>query len=299
MHPVNIQNDALSIDVWPHIGGKVSSIIDKSDHHELLFCFPGEIPDEPNYDVDYSDRWFAGWDECFPAIAASLYPGHPYARIPVPDHGELWGIPTIAAVPTKNGITTVWNGLRFGYRLARKLHLEESTIIAEYTLTNLAPFHFHFVWAQHALMSLISPVELVYEHGGKFRMSHDAVGTDVASTFQWPTGPEGENFAHPDSLPPRKGWKMFSHEAMGGPMLVTYPKRKRTLKIEYSSDDGMLAHWGIWINTGGRAGSRNFALEPITGRFDQIDRSVKDGSAGSVGPLGTRSWTMRMTVGGM
>ena len=43
-----------------------------------------------------------------------------------PDHGELWGLPT-TAVPTKDGITTVWHGLRFGYRLTRKLYLEGPT----------------------------------------------------------------------------------------------------------------------------------------------------------------------------
>ena len=88
------------------------------------------------------------------------YPGHPYDSVNVPDHGELWGLPT-TSVPTRGGITTVWHGLRFGYRLTRKLYLEGSSIVAEYTLINLAPFDFRFVWAAHGLMSMAAPVVTV------------------------------------------------------------------------------------------------------------------------------------------
>src|ERR1700677_2873620 len=187
MHPVTIENDAVRMEVWPQIGGKVSSIVDKADHYELLFTYPAELPDSPHYDAPYGDHWYSGWDECFPAVARSTYPRHPYNGIAVPDHGELWGIPTTTAVPTKDGITTVWNGLRFGYRLTRKLYLESSTIIAEYDLMNLAPFEFRFVWAMHSLMSLIQPVEIQVQQKS-FRWSHDADGKRYDAGFSWPTG---------------------------------------------------------------------------------------------------------------
>ena len=201
MHPVNIENDFIRMEVWPQIGGKVSSVIDKGDNFELLFNVPGEIPDSPYYDVRYGDHWYSGWDECFPAIAPSKYPVHPYEGISVPDHGELWGIPTTTAVPTLNGITTVWNGLRFGYRLSRKLYLEGPAVVAEYQLSNLAPFEFRFVWAMHALLSLVTPVQL--DGGGhtEFRYSHDAQDKDVNRTFNWPQIAADESLARPNELP--------------------------------------------------------------------------------------------------
>src|ERR1700691_3055615 len=179
MHPVTIENDAFRMEVWPQIGGKVSSIIDKSDHYEMLFTYPAELPDSPHYDAPYGDHWYSGWDECFPAIAPSIYPRHPYTGIAVPDHGELWGIPTSAAVPTKDGITTVWHGLRVGYRLTRKLYLQDAAVIAEYSLTNVSPFEFRFVWAQHGLMSMASPVELNTGAVKAFWLSHDHLGTVI------------------------------------------------------------------------------------------------------------------------
>jgi len=143
--PVTIENDFVRMEVYPHIGGKVASLIDKADKFEMMFDYPVELPTRPQYDIRFDDSWHAGWDECFPAMAPGKYPLHPYEGINIPDHGELWGLPTMA-VPTRNGITTVWNGLRFGYRLTRKLHLEQSSILADYTLVNLAPFEFRFVW---------------------------------------------------------------------------------------------------------------------------------------------------------
>src|SRR5947209_15555975 len=131
-HPVLIENEALRMEVWPALGGKVASLADKADEFELLFNYPAEIPTAALYDTAYGNGWYAGWDECFPAVSPSHYVGHPYDGIAVPDHGELWGLPT-TAVPAKDGITTVWHGLRFGYRLTRKLYLDGPSVRAEYT----------------------------------------------------------------------------------------------------------------------------------------------------------------------
>jgi len=293
-HPVTIENDSIRMDVWPTLGGKVSSIVDKVDKFELLFNYPSEIPTEALYDVPYQSGWYGGWDECFPAVAAGPYSGHPYSAVNVPDHGELWGIPTVA-VPTKDGITTVWNGLRFGYRLTRKLSLAGPSIEARYTLVNLAPFPFRFVWAQHALLSMTSQkAELRLPTGAAMRLSHDANGRTLDQNFSWPTSPSGEDFSRPGELPAQRGWKMFSAEpvATGSPAVIAYPGRSRTLEIDYSSDDGVAAYWGVWIDNGGWARHHHFALEPTTGRFDQIDRATKDDSAGKVGPSAQVSWTV-------
>ena len=186
MLPVTIENDALQLEVWPHIGGKVSSILDKADKYNLLFNYPAELPESSQYDIPFDKSWNAGWDECFPAIAQSRYIGHPYDGIAVPDHGELWGIPTTAAIPTRDGITTIWHGLRFGYQLMRKLSLDGPSIVADYALVNFAPFEFRFVWSMHALMSLESPVKLKIPGSTAYRFDHDGAGTDLQREFTWP-----------------------------------------------------------------------------------------------------------------
>jgi hypothetical protein len=294
--PVTVENEMLRVQVWPQFGGKVSSVVDKADGYDLLFTYPAELPAGPQYDLPYGKGWYAGWDECFPAVAPGKYVGHPYDNIPVPDHGEVWGIPTVS-VPAKNGITTVWHGLRFGYRLTRKLSVEGPTLAADYTLVNLAPLEFRFVWAQHALLAMNAPVELSLGQT-KFRLSHDAKGADLQRPFDWEPGPEGlGRVDRPHALPAGAGWKVFGTSPIAVPATVRYPQRGRTVSIAYASEDALAAYWGVWINTGGWAGHRHFAVEPTTGRFDQLDRAVQDDSAGRVDASGRRDWSVRWTVG--
>ena len=298
--PVTLENDALRVDVWPQFGGKVSSVVDKADGFELLFNYPAELPSGPQYDRPYGKGWYAGWDECFPGVAPGPYGKHPYDGVLVPDHGELWGLPTMS-VPARGGITTVWHGLRFGYRLTRKLSLDADApaLTAEYTLVNLAPFDFHFVWAMHALMAMNTTVEFFWPDR-PFRLSHDANGTDIQRVFTFGENepPDLASLDHPSDLPAGGGWKLFSMEPIDAPFVVGYPTRdsSRRLSIAYRSPDELPAYWGVWLNTGGWAGHRHFAIEPTTGRFDDVERSINDHSAGRVAPLGRRDWSVRWEV---
>jgi hypothetical protein len=295
-HPVTIANESVEMEVWPQFGAKITSLIDKVDHYDLLFNYPSEIPVEGlQYDRPYNKGWYVGWDECFPAIAPSKYAGYPYDGIPVPDHGEVWSLPT-QTVPTKDGITTTWHGLRFGYRLTRKISLQGPRIISEYALQNLAPYDFRFVWALHPLMAMTVPVELELAAGTKFRLSHDAAGHEVDRHFTWPTGLEGENLSRLNNLPDNRGWKAFSSDPISTPITIHYPTRSRRATLEYSSPDRLPAYWGVWINTGGWGTHHHFAIEPTTGRFDQIDRSIKDHSAGKVEGMGQRTWSVSIRL---
>jgi len=66
--------------------------------------------------------------------------------------------------------------------------------------------------------------------------------------------------------------------------------------MENQSEDGMTADWGNWINTGGWGSHRHFSIQPTTGRYDQIDRAIKDGSIGSVASMGKRVWSVRLSL---
>jgi hypothetical protein len=108
---------------------------------------------------------------------------------------------------------------------------------------------------------------------------------------------EGQNLSSPAELPNKQGWKVFSHAPVSGPAVVRYPGRSRVLEISYASEEQLAAYWGVWVNTGGWAGYRHFAIEPTTGRFDQIDKSINDKSAGMVQPGGTITWNVTLRVG--
>lgn len=284
---VRIENELLRVEVWPRLGGKVSSIIDKTDGYELLFNFPAEIPTECMYGRPYDSSWYAGWDECFPAVGAGPYVGHPYDHTSIPDHGEVYAIPT-TSVPTRDGITTVWHGLRFGYRMTRRLSLNARGLRAEYSAVNLAPFEFRFVWAQHALMSVESPVEFDLPMGAPMRWSHSP-SRDVQQPFDWPKVAADADLSRPAQLPVDGGWKVFSLDPISRPAVIHFPQRKRKLEISYHSET-VAAYWGLWANTGAWNHQQHLAMEPTTGRYDQLDRAIADNSAARIPPLSTVEW---------
>lgn len=295
--PVTIENDAIRLQLWPTIGGKISSVIDKADGAELLFTYPSEIPfDTPLYDKPYQMSWCVGWDECFPGVAPSRYVGFPYDGIACPDHGEIWSLPT-QVTPTRNGITTVWHGLRFGYRLTRKITLDGAMLLSAYSLENLAPFELRYVWSQHPLFAMKGRVEIDWPGQHRCRYSHAVVNTPIDRAFEWPTLEEGVGYSRFDGLPEGKAWKVYSEKPIGEPITLRYLDRGRSVRIEYEGVESSLAYWGLWINTGGWAGHKHVGVEPTTGRFDQIDRSIWDGSAGRVAALGKSEWVVRWVLG--
>ena len=140
------------------------------------------------------------------------------------------------------------------------------------------------------------------------RISHDSQGRESNEWFTWPCCPTPQlDFAKLQELPPRQGWKLFSMDKISTPAVVRYPTRSRSVEITYSSGTGgagvggedddsaaetVNAYWGLWINTGGWSAHQHFAIEPTTGRFDQLDRAVKDDSAGTIGPSAQVNWTV-------
>ena len=136
-----------------------------------------------------------------------------------------------------------------------------------------------------------------------FRLSHDAGGADIQRPFEW-GGESGEleSITRPVRMPAGRGWKVFSTDTISAPATVRYPVRNRSLSIEYlpsgvtQTEGPTPAYWGVWINTGGWAGHRHFAIEPTTGRYDPLDRAAADRSAGTLPGSGRRDWAVRWTV---
>ncbi len=262
---ITFENDSLRFTVYPQLGGKVSSIVDQSDGYELLVPPATDLPESSQYGSRYLEGWRGGLDECFPSISAGIYPLIPYLGIEVPDHGEIWPLPT-TAVPTKNGITTVWHGLRFGYRLTRKLFLQENALVAEYSLINLSPFVFRFVWGPMAHLSVRN--EVTFDSGD----------------------PSFERFANRQDITTHS----ISFNPITQPLKAVYASRKRLLCFEYESSSNMSAYWSIMREAGGSEGT--LAVAPISGRSFELAESIQDESAAILDPMGRLDWRFRLRV---
>ena len=160
----------------------------------------------------------------------------------------------------------------------------------------LDPDYERSVFGNHAQgKEALAVVGLMLAHAPLFRLNHIHDGTEINQTFEWPMLPDGDA-SKLAGLPTRRGWKVFSTEPIESEVTVRYPTRGRTVQIAYDTEDDQPAFWGIWINNGGWNNHRHFAIEPTTGRFDELDRSIKDGSAGRVEPMGRREWSVRWVL---
>jgi hypothetical protein len=161
--------------------------------------------------------------------------------------------------------------------------------VAEYVLINLSPFEFRFVWAQHALLSTLSPVELKLQAGLPFRGRAGGEGSVASPGFEWPNGEGGEDFSCFSDLPAKQSWKIFSADPIASAATVAYPARNRQLTIEYASQH-VPGYWGLWLNNGAWESHKHLAIEPTTGRCDTIDEATRDGTAGRIEPAGRCDW---------
>lgn len=282
--PLTLENEYFRLEVWPQYGGKVSSIKDKTDGYELLTTLPVELPTRCPYDCPYVDTWPAGWDECFPSLSPGSYPSYPYQDIPIPDHGELWALPT-TCVPTRDGITTVWQGLRFGYRLTRKLFLQGPTIQTEYTLINLSPFDFPFLWTPLIPLSVQSSIQIDSPKKGVLQ-----------NGLAWPQLDPDYQFDDVNKLPSARAWSVHFQDPINQPVLIRYSERKRLLQIDFNSDTGVNAFWRLAVNTGTSDGPKSLTLAPATGRSDQLVQAIHDSSSAVLPASGRVSWQLRLQI---
>ena len=113
------------------------------------------------YDGDYVTQGeCSGFDEMFPSIGRCFYEGYPWRGTPIPDHGEVWSIPW-AWDQQDERLHLVTYGVRFPYRLEKWISFaDDSTLRADYRLTNLSAFDLDFMWAAHMMLNLEEGAEL-------------------------------------------------------------------------------------------------------------------------------------------
>ena len=122
--------------------------------HECLLQPPG--PERAYRARSYGDSFevyeTSGFDECAPTIAECLYPEEPFLANRLPDHGDIWCLPS--AIETAGEQIRLTTSLRsLPLRFTRKIELQENTVRLDYEATNLRQSSVKFLWFAHPLLS--------------------------------------------------------------------------------------------------------------------------------------------------
>lgn len=309
MHPSSLSSHVLSnpelrIEVIPAAGGKIVSFLDRRHDREWLWSNPRLPLRVPTYGASYvREHDSGGFDECFPAVAEGPYPTDPWRGVPIPDHGELWGLEWECKASDRHLAMSV-DGVRFPYRFERSLELAEDApeLRLHYRVLNRAPFPFPFIWSSHPLLEIHPGLRLLLPEGAPLKVYG---GSDPAF------GAQGDSFAWPmlagrdlSRLPgPEAGYsvKLFGDSPARGWVGLHDPETATTLRMEY--DPVSVPQIGLWLNMGGwtpfegETPYYNLGLEPCIGAGDDLELAVhRFESHGVLPPKGERSWDLKLRL---
>ena len=308
MHSLVLQNECLRVRVIPQLGCKIVEIYDLENGHEWLWSDKSR----PIKAAKYADRYdlydVSGFDECFPNIGISQDPKN--TSVTLPDHGEIWSLPWIVK-QEEYGISATVAGKLFDYHFSRRLSLENSKLLIEYSVANIGDSEITYMWSAHPLFAINE--EMKIEISGTPKMSKEfgfggRIGADGENGYEghltehvWPRvlGADGQiNDMSKVCLDKVLTDKVVLDAPDDG--LVTLKKLSsgRSLTMKFSPLEvpflGICYNFGGWPATGDPA--TWVALEPTTGKTDRLDECAELDCARVLAPKSTANWSLEIEL---
>ena len=176
---LRLENEALTVDVLPDLGGKILQITHRTLSRSFLWHNPRQRLRRLPLGASYDDHFFGGWDELLPNDVVESIGGETLV-----DHGELWTTPLSAVV---EGTTVVLSGLlpitplRFEKRIA--LTGGES-IEVRYKLENIGHRRLDILFKLHPALR-ISPGAEIRVAAARATVA-DSGFSRFTGSFDWP-----------------------------------------------------------------------------------------------------------------
>lgn len=290
----------LSVTIIPALGSKAISLKNRRTNREWLWR-SGKPLGNAGYASAFAAGDESGWDEMFPCVDACEYPLAPWQGRKIPDHGEVWSRPWDHYC-TETALHCQVEGAGFPYLLQKVYSLpSERTLRIDYALTNRSASPFSFLWAAHPLFAVqegmrlhvpgeLTEMEISYSAGGRLGLfgekqpwprvqtSSGPVDLSVAEPLK---GEFAEKYYFTGKL--EAGFAGLRDPATGEALTLTFPARQ-------------VPYLAVWANYGGYGGHYHLALEPATGRMDNLAYAVQQGEASVVGPGAVYRWHLEVKL---
>jgi len=299
---LRLMTPSLELEVVDAIGARVIGLRDRRRRREWLL--QGGIPDAPESsdwaaeEAAFSGRQSFGWDECLPTVAVCADPRDAGAP-PLRDHGDQWARGTSVEVDVERGLVEhTWSGARWPYRFARRLSCpDDDSVLADYTLTSLAPEPLPFLWSQHPVFALEPGCRIDLPGVERVRQTWQR-GIELPHEPAWPraTTRVGETLDL-SSVRRGEGWATKLYATPPGPVSLAAPGGAR-LDIDWARDAAPVL--GVWLSFGGWPVDgppvEQVALEPTTSAHDHLAAAMAEGRQRTLGPGDTTTWWVRLRL---
>ncbi|NDF03223.1 MAG: DUF5107 domain-containing protein [Actinobacteria bacterium] len=280
-----LENDFLKVSVIPELGAKILQIRDKQANYEWLWDDPTRPLRARQPGDNYDEHDITGFDECFPNIGISSYPGNP--DITLPDHGELWS-QAWSCQKSNNSIVTSTTGKVFSYKFQREITMKHRSLVFLYVIENMGQESFKGFWSAHPLFHAVEGMQIslsgnpamTKEFGFSGRMGSDGADgyTGHLDKYIWPStvGESGRSFDLSQiTLAEPLTDKVVVASPQDGIITLLNPRYK--CAVQFSLDPEEIPFVGICFNLdawplAGHKG-RWLAIEPSTGPTDKLDES--------------------------
>jgi len=273
---VRLENELLSVDIAPEVGGRVVSVLDKRRRREFLWR-NSSLPlrrSEPG--SAYDANFFGGIDELIPGDLPEVVNG-----VPNPDHGELWTTPLGYRV---DGYDLVLEGQLpiCGLRYERRLYLRPDTpyLDIDYCLSNTTDERRVFMWKLHAALRIAPGDRIICPARSAQVVDSRWSRWSTTEPFCWPLVDD----SRADIVPPIDGTTDFLYLYDSQVGSLAWQSCDRTLTFAYSFDPRVFRYAQYFASYGGMDGHYTAVLEPCTCMPISVNEAARLGQCSSLEP---------------
>ncbi|MFC5649457.1 hypothetical protein ACFPYJ_09990 [Paenibacillus solisilvae] len=294
------ETDAVSIRVIPELGSKVISLVNRRSNREWLWR-SGKALGNQGFGSSFGASDESGWDEMFPSINECLYPEAPWMGNKIPDHGEVWSSKWQASC-TEGELHCRVEGVCLPYSLEKRYSfVSENILRMDYTLTNRSDSPFSFLWAAHPLFRIhegmrlnvpgeLSEIETSYSQDQRLGVFQDKLAWPIIESEQGML--DLRLIESADSKSAEKYY--FTGKLELGMAQLSDPATGEAVTLRFPAET--VPYLAVWANYGGFGGHYHLAIEPATGRMDDLAHAVLHNEAAVIGAHGTYRWFLEMEI---
>lgn len=265
---IALENDKLSLTVFPGAGGKILDLVHKATGFNLLWQNPRVRLTRTYPGAAFDDVWCGGWDELLPTDAPCTFDGNTYH-----DHGDLWIGPWEWSVERDDADEATLYMRRYGVSLPFlmerwiSLRRDAQAVVFHHRLSNLGVRPFPFVWNLHVAHAI--------EPGSRVRLPAGRVGveppfwgraTEDVEELSWPLHEDGSGTCHDLSRVPGREegvteW-LYTKDLGEGRCAVIHPSVGVGLELAFDAE--VFTTVWLWGVFGGWRGHYLLLTEPCT-----------------------------------
>jgi galactose mutarotase-like enzyme len=220
----------------------------------------------------------------------------------LPDHGEVWALPWRLLSQSDESLELQVDGVALPYKLRRELRLRDAkTLDMRYTLENVGPEPFIYLWAAHPLFVVDhkSRIELPQHIHDAISIHHPHPEIRQGDRLPWAVTDTASDSAHAVNHIGHiysgfsQKYAIAPDTVIDAAALLQLDKNCQ-IRLSWSFDE--LPYLAVWVDNAAYAASPNIALEPMSGYYDSLPIALSNNRVSRVDAGRTMEWSLTVAI---